>query len=998
MTMRKISFIAALVVAMTAVSCVKEMQTETPAPEVNGAVTFEASFGAATKASLELGETESKVAWDAGDQVGVFAGEGNYLYAAESAGYSTKLLTEATDVPAEGPYYAVYPYDAEAVLAEGVITTTLPAVQTAVLGSFTTHLSVAQAVENKFAFKNVCGLVGVKIDAENVTKIVLEGNNGEIVAGAINVTVADAPAWTAVAEQGATSVTLAPAEGTLAKGVYYFAVLPQTFEKGFNVKAYKGDDAYVLRNVSAEYELKRSDIVGSKAFGIEGEGTEASPYILETPQDMVDMRSLTKLGGEVWFKLNNDINMEGVDNYLSLNNVPAEKFNRKIHFDGNNKTISNFTCNQGEYPSLFGVLYGSVKDLTVTNAVIDGSNKVCGILAGYVGTLQDVDGDGNDDELSATVTNVSVQGTVSNTSGRAGGFCGNSVFAEFTDCDADVTVSSNGSDVGGFVGKSQQTVKFTRCNVKANVSSSAAEKNRTAGFVGYLQTTTSSFDDCHVLEGSKVTDNSAKTASTVGFYGGLIAYDGSTVSNTITKCTVDADINTANCQSVGGLVGNVGGGGDITIDQSNFEGSISGTNQLAGLIAYTEKAKNITVTNSHSEAIITGGNTTGSHYCVGLIGYAKVSQNITMTGCHSAGSITSGGSSNAGLIGAVDSGVVTVEDSYSTADVTGNNNVGGLFGNMAASATIKSSYYAGAKLSANQTVGGIVGNSKFTSMTDCYVHTEMTTKGKSIGGLIGSQTPNISISGCHFSGSIVAAEQNVGGLVGYAISGQVTMTKSYSTGSITLSVNKNNVGGLLGYLSKFTLTDSWSSMDVTSGGQAIGGIVGMMSAPSTIRNCYATGDVTGRASTGGIVGMTYNNADGNDIQNSVFWGTVTNTKTSSAQYAAGAIIGCVNTNKITAKNCWRGADVTLSDYSGDYKDGSGKVVAQYSNPLVDHDDFENSLPPYLSCITSTTYNAFAQRPYHGKAAAADATISSVAKTLGWSEDIWNFSGDVPVLK
>ena len=117
--MRKISFIAALVVAMAAVSCVKEMQTETPAPEVNGAVTFEASFGAATKAVLEPGATESKVAWEAGDQVGVFAGEGNFLYKAQAAGYSTKLLTEETGVPAEGPYYAVYPYDADAVLAEG---------------------------------------------------------------------------------------------------------------------------------------------------------------------------------------------------------------------------------------------------------------------------------------------------------------------------------------------------------------------------------------------------------------------------------------------------------------------------------------------------------------------------------------------------------------------------------------------------------------------------------------------------------------------------------------------------------------------------------------------------------------------------------------------------------------------------------------------------------------------------------------------------------------
>ena len=36
--------------------------------------------------------------------------------------------------------------------------------------------------------------------------------------------------------------------------------------------------------------------------------------------------------------------------------------------------------------------------------------------------------------------------------------------------------------------------------------------------------------------------------------------------------------------------------------------------------------------------------------------------------------------------------------------------------------------------------------------------------------------------------------------------------------------------------------------------------------------------------------------------------------------------------------------------------------------------------------------------YHGKAAAAGATLSSVAQSLGWSADIWDFSAAVPTLK
>ena len=73
--MRKISLFAALVVAMTAVSCVKENAFET----VDGPVAFTAEFSeASTKAVLKPGETSSKVEWQAGDEVSVFAGVANH--------------------------------------------------------------------------------------------------------------------------------------------------------------------------------------------------------------------------------------------------------------------------------------------------------------------------------------------------------------------------------------------------------------------------------------------------------------------------------------------------------------------------------------------------------------------------------------------------------------------------------------------------------------------------------------------------------------------------------------------------------------------------------------------------------------------------------------------------------------------------------------------------------------------------------------------------------
>lgn len=974
--MRKLSYFAALVVAMVAVSCAKEID----APVADGTVKFTASFdSAASKAVLKPGADQSKVEWEAGDQVSVLAADANYLYAAQTPGASTTLVTEATGVPADAQFYAVYPYDADATLAEGVITTELPAEQTAVLGSFSTHLAVAQAAGTKLAFKNVCGLVKVNVSAENVTKVVFEGNSGEIVAGAVNVTVADAPTWAAVAEQGATSVSLVAASGTFAKGDYYFAILPQTFAAGFKVTAYKGESASVIRNVATEVTIARADIVAGKSFGIEGQGTEAAPYIIMTAQDMVDMRSLAKLGGETWFKLGADIDMKGVTNYVPVNF--DEGFERKIHFDGDNHTISNFSCDFGSYPSLFGVLYGSAKNFKVTNAVIE-ATSVAGIVAGYAGTTG----------KPAQIANVQVQGTVTSTTNRCGGFAGNSVDAEFTDCSADVTVSGT-NDVAGFVGKAQQALSLVRCEAKVKITATNADKNRGAGLVGWLNTTTASFENCKVLAGSVIEDKSSKTGSTIGMYGGLVAYAGSTVSTAIKNCSVEANLNTANCQSVGGLVALVSGGGDITIDGCQFKGSAIGSNQIAGVLAYSESAKNITVTDTHANVTVTGGTATNSHYCCGLLGNIASAETVTLKNCYAEGTVSSGGSSNAGLIGAQTKGTATIENCYATCSVAGNTNNGGLLGNMGVPATIKNSYFKGPKITSNSgSTGGIVGNSNVTLMENCYAETNISGKTASIGGLIGAQSRNITITNCHFSGTVESVETNVGGLIGRCTAGIATVSKCYTTGAVNITADKNNSGGFFGYATAFVLTDSWTSMNVTSKGQSVGGIAGTAGAPCVIRNCFATGNISGRC-TGGIVGQSYNNADGSVYENNIFWGNVTNNKNQPTQYSGGAIIGCVHTKFVTAKNCWRGPNVQLTDYSGVYE---GEIM--YNNPLVDHDDIINDLPPYVSGIPSTASNAYAQRPYHGKTAAADATVSSVAKTLGWDTAIWDLSGAVPVLK
>lgn len=913
--MRKISIFAALVVAMTAVSCVEDINNG--APVVNdGAMTFEASFGAMSKAVLEPGATESKVSWEAGDKVGVLVGEGNYLYTAAAAGYSTTLSTEAAGVPAEGTYYAVYPYDADATLADGVITTSLPAEQTAVLGSFATHLAVAQTTSSQLAFKNVCGLVKVTVDAENVTKIVFEGNSGEVVAGGINVTVSDAPSWTAVAEQGATSVTLAPAEGTLAKGAYYFAVLPQTFAAGFKVTAYKGADASVIRNVASEYTLERADIVGGKAFGIEGAGTEASPYILKTAQDMVDMRSLAKVGGETWFKMANDIDLADV-NWIPVNY--DQSFNRKIHFDGGNFTISNLTSDKNEhdadYPSLMGVVYGSVKNLKVDKAVIK-STSGCGVIGGYVGTSgkdglvenvtvtnSSVTNSGDraggicGTARQATFKNVSFQGTVTSTcvgAAKSGGFAGQTqTNATFENCDVDVTLSGAGQDIGGFVGFLQDVNTFTGCTAKVVVTSSYAGNARCGGFVGWNSSTKTMITNCQVLDGSTLTNAAtlSKTAETT--LGGFIGYGDAKDMNTvltITGCSADVDVN---------------------------PGSYGTKNSC--FIAQLGYPSTVTITNSSAKGKVEGA----QNYFGGLIGFMGSTSNVTITGSHFSGNVK-GASGVGGLVGGVEAtAVLKVLESYATGTIANTaNNCGGLVGLVSSSLELSDSYFSGQVNPANYG-GGVVGGVA-TTVTKCDIK------------------------------------------------------RTYSEGTLTATGNYCGgiIGATMGAASGQVVTDCWSSMDVTNNGQQCGGIVGTTTTGMTLRNCFSTGNIESKKSgSAGIIGRIQKSST---VSGCIAWNEkVICGRTANNVYAPGAIAGCAQANG-TYEKCWRRADMTLTD----------PFVTLWDQP-----DYVNAMPPLPGYSTETH-----QQAYHGKAAAADATISSVAKTIGWDETVWDLSKEVPTLK
>ena len=235
------------------------------------------------------------------------------------------------------------------------------------------------------------------------------------------------------------------------------------------------------------------------------------------------------------------------------------------------------------------------------------------------------------------------------------------------------------------------------------------------------------------------------------------------------------------------------------------------------------------------------------------------------------------------------------------------------------------------------------------------------------------------VTGCYFSGTM-SVSGYAGGIAGgvAAASPKCEISRSYTTGTLNASSAYNGgvIGAVQGIPSGMVVTDCWSSMDVTASGQQCGGLVGTTTSGMTIRNCFTTGDI--ESNTSGNAGIIGRVAKSSTISGCIAWNEkLTCGRTGNAVYAPGAIAGCVQGSG-TYEKCWRRPDMNFVD--------------EFMT-LSDQDDIVDGVPPVSSYLSTNTQSA-----YHGKAAAAGSTISSVAKTIGWDETIWDLSGDVPALK
>ena len=248
MTMKRIIalFGAALVFA-AAVSCTKEQHYA----ETEGLqrLTFTAVHDAvSSKTALN---SSYKVLWSESDSISVFSGATGSAstFKIQSIGNGGLAAVFTGLAALDKTYYALYPCQSTATISGGAITAEMPSNQgTAVAGSFGASANFAMAkvyAGDELEFKNVGGILGIKVTEPNLKRITLSSAGGEALAGKVKIE------W----NSGKPSVTVMNAvssvslDGPFTVGqTYYFCALPGTFASGFKLEFQKAARKAVMTN------------------------------------------------------------------------------------------------------------------------------------------------------------------------------------------------------------------------------------------------------------------------------------------------------------------------------------------------------------------------------------------------------------------------------------------------------------------------------------------------------------------------------------------------------------------------------------------------------------------------------------------------------------------------------------------------------------------------------------------------------------------------------
>ena len=224
---------------------------------------------------------------------------------------------------------------------------------------------------------------------------------------------------------------------------------------------------------------------------------------------------------------------------------------------------------------------------------------------------------------------------------------------------------------------------------------------------------------------------------------------------------------------------------------------------------------------------------------------------------------------------------------------------------------------------------------------------------------------------------VISTNKQIGGLIG-------SMTNSFVINThITDAIVSGNtrVGMIAGYVGQSQIQESSANGKVTSKANSIGGLIGEAYNRSIILNCYSLGNVQGNTNIGGLIGLLTNSS----VTKSFSGATVNGTS------AVAGFIG-KSTNNSTVQN-----NISLGNQYKQYK-FDGATDKEQLNNYKENYEYEDN--------TGTSTLERKDINFEGKInVVTKSEITNVdfyKNTLGWNENIWDFSGvaneELPKLK
>ena len=428
--------------------------------------------------------------------------------------------------------------------------------------------------------------------------------------------------------------------------------------------------------------------------GYSGAGTEDSPYLIYTADDLANINSYS------YYKVMNDIDLTS---WINANSPTAGWMpigmsggGTMRQLDGNGHVITGLWTNStvDNTGLISSMENATIKDLTVvvaTGKKVTGTKDYVGIVVGKsIGSTFEnvtVQGDVQGMNYIASVAGYAKDGTFGNcmanggtitsTGAYVGGITGYATDASFNSCQAkDLTATSAGANLGGIAGYTENAT-FTDCKVN-NADFSTSNGGDVGGIAGY-----SSFDS---FEGCSVDGSSF--VGTGNYVGGIAA--GSETNCTFDSCMVK-NTTIGGASYVGGLTGQIAN----NLSGFRLKGiTINATGDyVGGLVGKTTAG----IDNCSVYADINGGD-----YLGGIAGHS----NSSITLCQVTGNITTTKLTTCRAGGIVGYMTGNIANCFSTARTVGGQYAGGIAGYSFGK--IDNCYSSG-DLYATDQGGGIVG-------------------------------------------------------------------------------------------------------------------------------------------------------------------------------------------------------------------------------------------------------------------------------------------------